>query len=211
MQRYFVKTPWLLKKIYPNYYWDVKGSDAVYLSFDDGPHPEITPWVLEQLRRFGAEASFFCIGKNVAAHPLVYAAVQEDGHAVGNHTYHHKNGWRTKDEDYIEDVRRAVPLIDSHLFRPPYGRIRQSQAKQIPSVLGKENARVIMWDVLSGDFDAGISPQDCFYNVANHIRPGSIIVFHDSEKAYKNLKYALPATLEFLEKNKMQSKKLEDF
>ncbi|MGZ8544496.1 MAG: polysaccharide deacetylase family protein [Flavisolibacter sp.] len=211
MQRYFVKTPWLVKKVFPSYYWDVKGSDAVYLSFDDGPHPEITPWVLEQLRKYQAKASFFCIGKNVAAHPDIFASLILDGHAVGNHTYNHLNGWQTKDEVYLEDVKSASAIIDSDLFRPPYGRIRQSQAKKIPAFMPKENARIIMWDVLSADFDAGISPQDCFYNVANHIEPGSIIVFHDSEKAFNNLKYALPATLEFLEKNNLECKKLGDF
>ncbi len=211
MRKYFVKTPWLLKKLYPGYVWDMRGSDSVYLSFDDGPHPEITPWVMEELRRFDMKASFFCIGKNVVLHPEVYDSLLEQGHAVGNHTYHHKNGWLTKDAEYLEDVRMTVPLVESSLFRPPYGRIRQSQARQIPAAMGKDNARIIMWDVLSGDFDAGISPQDCFYNVANHIRPGSIIVFHDSEKAFRNLKHALPATLEYLEKNKLRSEKLEVF
>ncbi len=211
MRKYLVKTPWLLKKLYPGYVWDISGSDAVYLSFDDGPHPEITPWVMEELRRFDMKASFFCIGKNVLQHPEVYDSILQQGHAVGNHTYQHKNGWLTKDAEYLEDVRKTVPLVDSILFRPPYGRIRQSQARQIPAAMGKENARIIMWDVLSGDFDAGISPQGCFYNVTNHIRPGSIIVFHDSEKAFPNLKYALPATLEYLEKNKLRSEKLEIF
>jgi peptidoglycan/xylan/chitin deacetylase (PgdA/CDA1 family) len=167
---------------------------VLYLSFDDGPHPEATPFVLEQLAHFNAKASFFCIGKNVQLYPNIYAALIEANHTVGNHTQNHMNGWKNNTENYIADIQEATKLIDSNLFRPPYGRISFSQIKALRSdpSLPQE---IIMWDVLSGDFDTTISGDQCAQNVIQHAGPGSIIVFHDSAKAMDRLRIALPQVL----------------
>ena len=198
MMFYFVKTPWLVKRIYHNYTWQVDTNEKeIYLTFDDGPHPEVTAFVLDQLKKYNARATFFCIGKNVSANPGLYDLIQSSGHSVGNHTQHHLNGWKTSDEKYLGDIKDASRLIKSSLFRPPYGRIRKSQANKIKEVMDRDDARVIMWDVLSGDFDQSLAKERCFENVTKKSRPGSIIVFHDSEKAYPRLAYALPLCLEF--------------
>ena len=196
---YFVKTPWLLKKMYPSYTWHVATKDKVlYLTFDDGPHETATPFVLDELQKYNAKATFFCIGKNVVNHPSIYRRIKEEGHAVGNHTQHHLNGWKTKDEVYINDIIEASQYIGSRLFRPPYGRIRKFQA----NVLQRQDNppdrlfSVIMWDVLSGDFDINLSPQQCLQNVTQHAESGSLIVFHDSTKAWSRMSYALPKVLE---------------
>ncbi len=210
MHRYFIKTPWLAKKFFPDYIWQLAADEkTVYLSFDDGPHPEITPWVLDLLKQYHAKASFFCIGDNVNKYPSVYQRIIDEGHAVGNHTYHHLNGWKTEPSSYIENIRQASQLIHSNLFRPPYGRIRSSQAKQIAVAMGQPDARVIMWDVLSGDFDQSYSGEQCLMNVVQNISAGSIIVFHDSEKAYKNLEYCLPKLLHYLQNEKYLMKRIE--
>jgi peptidoglycan/xylan/chitin deacetylase (PgdA/CDA1 family) len=194
---YFVKTPWLLKKMYPYGIWDIQGMQKkVYLSFDDGPHPDITPFVLEQLSRYNAKASFFCIGKNVMAHPAIFEMIVRKGHAVGNHTQNHLNGWKTPDEVYIDNIRQAQQYIPSNLFRPPYGRISKSQVlllrKEFPAI------EIIMWDVLSADFDTSINARKCTSNVVTNVKPGSIVVFHDSEKAFPRLQESLPEVLENL-------------
>src|SRR5688572_18498291 len=153
MHRYFIKTPRLVKKLFPNYIWSFPASaNEIYLTFDDGPHPTITPWVLKELKRFDAMATFFCIGKNVCQYPEIYQQILDEGHAVGNHTHHHLNGWKTEEKLYLEDIEEASKWIRSNLFRPPYGRIRSKQAQQITSALHSTNARIIMWDVLSADF-----------------------------------------------------------
>jgi len=196
---YFVKTPWWLKKFYSNYVWDIPGiSNEVYLTFDDGPHPECTAFILDQLKRVEAKATFFCIGKNVVEFPDLYERILLEGHSVGNHTQNHPNGWKTDDKTYLEDVAKAAKYIDSKLFRPPYGRITKFQASQIPTAMHRKDARIIMWDVLSGDFDPEASPQKCLERVTLKTRPGSIIVFHDSEKVYKKILEILPKTLDFL-------------
>ncbi len=195
--KYLVKSPWLLRKIYNNDVWSIRtDKQEVFLSFDDGPHPEITPLVLDILDRYNAKATFFCIGKNVKQYPEVYAQILQQGHSVGNHTYTHCNGWKTKDEEYLQDIRQAKQYIDSHLFRPPYGRITNFQRNQL--VLPAYKLKVIMWSVLSGDFDPGISDEKCVANVTLHAKAGSIIVFHDSEKAAEKMLYALPLVLEYL-------------
>jgi len=194
---YFVKTPWLLKKIYPYGIWDFPSTTkTVYLSFDDGPHPAITPFVLDQLDRYNAKASFFCIGKNVVAHKDIFEMIVRKGHRVGNHTQNHLNGWKTADEDYIANIQEAGQYINSNLFRPPYGRIKKSQAIAMQKKFA--GMKIIMWDVLSADFDTGIDAERCTRNVVQNVRPGSIVVFHDSEKAFPRLEHTLPAVLENL-------------
>lgn len=193
---YLVKTPGLVEKIlFPRYVWSVAGKEKViYLSFDDGPHPTITNFVLDQLKQFNAKASFFCIGKNVLAFPEIYKRIIYEGHSVGNHTHDHLNGWNVPDADYLKNITRASECIDSKIFRPPYGRITGFQAKHVMETL---HYHIVMWTVLSGDFDVRLAPESCYNNVIRATRPGSIVVFHDSEKARKRLTYALPKTLEY--------------
>jgi peptidoglycan/xylan/chitin deacetylase (PgdA/CDA1 family) len=199
--KYFVKTPWWVKKIYPSYYWDIKTRENVlYLSFDDGPHPKATPFVLDQLSKYNAKASFFCVGKNVESYPDLFNRIIDEGHCVGNHTYHHVNGWKTADDEYLKDISRAGEKIDSILFRPPYGRIKSFQAKHVPIAMKKPNAKIIMWDVLSGDFDESITGERCLQNVVLNAKRGSIVVFHDSEKALHLLQYSLPRVLDYYSK-----------
>jgi len=210
MHRFFIKTPWWAKKIFSSYLWKMPaGEKVVYLSFDDGPHPTITPWVLDELKKFNAAATFFCVGKNVVQFPEIYQQVLTERHAVGNHTYHHLNGWKTATDVYLNDVEKANAVIESSLFRPPYGRITSKQAKGLKNAMQTNHPKVVMWDVLSADFDASLSPQDCARNVLTHAEPGSIVVFHDSEKALKNLKYALPVVLENLGKAGFCFKKID--
>jgi peptidoglycan/xylan/chitin deacetylase (PgdA/CDA1 family) len=184
---YFFKTPFWLKFLYPKRTWDIKTSEKIiYLTFDDGPHPTITPFVLDLLKDYEARASFFCIGQNVERYPEVYKRILNEGHAVGNHTFHHKNGFRVPDEEYIADIIKAENVIRSDLFRPPYGRLRSSQAKKL------KGYRIIMWDLLSGDFDTALKKEKCLQVIQSKAGPGSIIVFHDSEKAWNKLEFALP-------------------
>jgi len=195
---YFVKTPGWLKKIYDSYTWSISVKDKIlYLTFDDGPHPEATPFVLKELKKHNILATFFCIGKNVVAYPDIYDQIIREGHSIGNHTYNHLNGWKTNNDDYLNDIALAANEIDSYLFRPPYGRITSFQAKQLKTVMKGKEPKVIMWDVLSGDFDTSCSPQQCLANVLFASVPGSIIVFHDSEKAFPRLEYALPRVLQY--------------
>ena len=208
--KYFVKTPWWLKKIYSSYLWSVDTKENVlYLTFDDGPHPEATPFVLDELKKYNAKATFFCIGKNVLAYPDIYRRILDEGHSVGNHTQHHLNGWKTKDDLYLADVIEASHYIDSALFRPPYGRITSFKAKNIHKALKKDRATIVMWDVLSGDFDISVSGRKCLENVVFNATKGSIIVFHDSEKAFPRVKFSLPETLIFFKEKGYFFKKLE--
>ncbi len=191
---YLVKTPWWLKRIYPGRIWDMGGkSKSIYLSFDDGPDPEVTPFVLDELARYGAKATFFCIGKNLKQHPELYRRILAEGHAVGNHSFDHLNGWKTNDDVYVENVLKAKEDIDSVLFRPPYGRMSRKQQKQ----LSEHGFKTVMWSILSGDFDAGISPEQCGNNVVRNAESGSIIVFHDSRKASEKMSYALSLVLKY--------------
>lgn len=192
---YLVKTPWWLRALYPSLVWRKRAAGKyIYLSFDDGPHETATPFVLDQLKKYNAKASFFCIGKNVAEHPAIYQRIIDEGHTIGNHTYNHLNGWKVKDEVYLDDVKQASTLIQSDLFRPPYGRIKRSQVQKLKKQ--NPNTDIIMWDVLSGDFDVDLTPEACLGYVLYHTRPGSIIVFHDSAKAFPRLQHALPKMLE---------------
>jgi peptidoglycan/xylan/chitin deacetylase (PgdA/CDA1 family) len=196
--RYFVKTPWWLKRIYSSYLWSVDTKKKIlYLSFDDGPHPQATPFVLNELKKYNALATFFCIGKNVLACPEIYRRILDEGHTVGNHTQNHLNGWKTDNKVYLLDIAEAASHIDSDLYRPPYGRITSFQAKHLRSAMGGRKAKIVMWDVLSGDFDTTITPERCMENVIFRSKPGSIVVFHDSEKSFSKIQYCLPKILDF--------------
>ena len=191
---FWVKTNYLVKRIFPNYIWDIPNhGNKVFLTFDDGPTPEITEWTLEQLKKYDAKATFFCIGNNIEKHPVIFQKIIQDNHAIGNHTFNHLKGWETANEEYIENVNKCAETI-CQLFRPPYGKIKPSQSR----ILRKLGYKIIMWDVLSRDFDKTITPEKCLDNVLKNVQSGSIIVFHDSKKAEQNLRYVLPKTLEFL-------------
>ena len=193
---YLVNTPWLLKKLYPKCTWQVETTEkVVYLTFDDGPQPVVTEFVLDTLKQYNAKATFFCIGKNVQQNKSLYERIISEGHQVGNHTYSHLNGWKTKDSEYLDDIYEAGKLIRSNLFRPPYGRASRFQLEQLSHK--RFNLKPVMWSVLSGDFDNDLQPKDCYLNVTRNSGRGSIIVFHDSAKAYGKLKEILPEILLF--------------
>ncbi len=195
---YPVKTPWLARMIWPSRLWRVDTEQKeLFLTFDDGPHPIATPFVLDTLQRFQAKATFFCIGKNVEAYPDIYRRILDEGHQVGNHTQNHLNGWKTADDVYLKDAAEAARHIDSPLFRPPYGRIRNFQARQIKHAIQRTNTRIVMWSILSGDFDITLTKEKCLDNVIRNSSAGDIVVFHDSEKAFQLLEYSLPRTLEY--------------
>jgi peptidoglycan/xylan/chitin deacetylase (PgdA/CDA1 family) len=198
---YFIKTPWWVKRIYTSYLWHVNTKEKIiYLSFDDGPHPTVTRFVLQQLKQFDALATFFCVGNNVVLHPDVYKEILDGGHSVGNHTQNHVNGWKVSNAAYMKDIAEAARHIDSNLFRPPYGKITYFQSKQLRAAMQGKKAQVVMWDVLSADFDEAVTPEQCLSNVVLKAGPGSIIVFHDSEKAFEKLSYALPKVLHHFSK-----------
>lgn len=188
---YLVKTPKFIQNLFPNFIWKVQDTEKVlYLTFDDGPIPEVTPWVLEQLKAYNAKATFFCVGENVEKNRTVYNQVKAQGHAVANHTYNHLNGWLEDNASYFVNIRKCAALVKSNLFRPPYGKLKRKQAQFL-----QRHYQIIMWDVLSGDFDPKITKEECLNNVLEHSNPGSIIVFHDSLKANDKLRYTLPKVL----------------
>lgn len=188
----------------PDLVWELEDKGCVYLTFDDGPTPGITEWILAQLARYDARATFFCLGKNVEMYPDLYRRIVEAGHKVGNHTYSHQKGWNMSLERYVEDVDFANQFIHSDLFRPPYARIKPSQARVL-----SQRYHLIMWDVLSRDYNRNLSPRACLRNVTRHVEGGSIVVFHDSLKSYKNMRYALPRTLEFLREKGLRCAPIE--
>ena len=193
---YFIKTPWWLPKLYGGLIWRMPTKEKVlYLTFDDGPHPEATPFVLEQLRKYEARATFFCIGKNVEVYPEIYRRILVEGHRVGNHTQDHLNGWKVDGRKYVGNIREAARRIDSDLFRPPYGRIGALQSRVLRSA--PFYYKIIMWDVLSADFDATLTGDQCARNVFQNGKAGSIVVFHDSEKAFERMSVALPVVLNY--------------
>jgi peptidoglycan/xylan/chitin deacetylase (PgdA/CDA1 family) len=197
MYHYFVHPPSWIRNLFPRRIWRINRTDrTIYLTFDDGPHPTITPFVLDLLKKYNAKASFFCIGQRVKEFPAIYERILQEGHRVGNHTYSHLNGWKTGIEEYEEDIRKASRYIETNLFRPPYGRMRTAQARRIGAAMQQNNARIVMWDILSGDFDTTLKGDDCFKICQRYLRPGSIIVLHDSEKAWDRLHDLLPMLLE---------------
>ena len=213
-----IKTPLVAKKMFPNYIWDISTTEKViYLTFDDGPTPEITHWTLDVLKAHNAKATFFCIGNNIEKHPEIFQKIVNEGHAIGNHTHNHIKGWKTKAKDYLKNIEDAQVIIKSqfqncdsepfdsaqdklspiakstNLFRPPYGQITPKQGKKLMAF----GYKIIMWDVLSFDWDKGVEQKNCLENVLTKTTDGSIIVFHDSVKAAKNMQYALPKVLKY--------------
>jgi len=247
---YFVKTPWWLKKFYPQLIWNkARTTKTIFLTFDDGPIPIVTPWVIKTLKSFNAKATFFCIGDNIQKHYAIFLQLKADGHAIGNHTYNHLKGWATADDVYVNNFNKCQTLTQTNLFRPPYGRIKRSQIREIQNLKFKiqnqesknskiknqklnqqlttnysplstnhslvptttnfplatnhlplPNQKIIMWDVLSGDFDIKLSPEICLKHVLKHTENGSIVVFHDSLKAWDRLEYVLPKALAYWQK-----------
>lgn len=217
-----ITTPKILRLFYPSFLWEMpKGEKKLYLTFDDGPHPTITPQVLEILKKFNAKATFFCIGNNVNKYKDTFELIKNEGHAVGNHTFNHERGWKTKTSDYISSVKEADALIKSPLFRPPHGRIKSSQIRLIKKLRNSKSQnlrsleikdksellkfessripefKIVAWTVISYDWDKSLSAEDCFNNVIKNADDGSIIVFHDSEKAVDNMIPALTKVLEY--------------
>jgi peptidoglycan/xylan/chitin deacetylase (PgdA/CDA1 family) len=202
LKLYLTKTPSLIQRIFSNYTWRFSlDKKEIYLTFDDGPTPEITQFVLKELKKYNAKATFFCIGKNIENHLEIFENILAERHAIGNHTQNHLNGFKTSTADYITNFLECdktlkllnVETLKPKLFRPPYGKIKKKQAKEIQ----KLGYKIVMWDVLSADFDTSISKEKCLNNVLKNTKNGSIIVFHDSVKASEKLKYVLPRVLEY--------------
>ncbi len=205
---YLATTPKWVKKLFRGRIWDIPTTEkAIYLTFDDGPNPSITPFILEELAKYDAKASFFCIGKNVKENPSVYDRILAEGHAVGNHSFNHLDGWKTGNDKYVVDILEARKYIDSDLFRPPYGHITRKQIKGLTKL--SRPFKIIMWSVLSGDFDINISPERCCTNVINNTKNGSLVVFHDSEKAKERMSYALPIVLKYFSERGYIFKKID--
>lgn len=194
---YAVKSPYILRKLLKRLIlWDIKTSDKeLFLTFDDGPIPEVTPKVLALLRKFNAEATFFMVGENIDKHPEIYQQVKDAGHAIGNHSYNHIKSWKSSNEEYYSNIQKASGLIEGKLFRPPHGQIKLKQLKEL-----SKKYNVVLWSVLSGDFDTNLSPEKCAKNVINNSKNGSIIVFHDSLKAESRMLFALEETLKHFTK-----------
>jgi peptidoglycan/xylan/chitin deacetylase (PgdA/CDA1 family) len=191
---FLAKSPGIIKKYYPRLIWDIPNDEnKIFLTFDDGPVPEITNWVLDVLKQYKIKSTFFLLGCNAVKHPDIYTRIINEEHAVGNHSYHHLSGWDSDDEAYFNNIKKANEFLNVILFRPPYGRIKKSQIAALV-----DDYKIIMWDVLSGDFDPKTTPEKCYNNVVKNTKSGSVIVFHDNLKAEENLKYALPRTIEYL-------------
>ena len=202
MKWYWIKTNRLIKQLFSGFVWDIPGDKTVYLTFDDGPVPQVTEWVLDVLERHQIKATFFCIGNNIQNNPNIFLKIVNGGHMVANHTFDHVNGWISGNSIYFENIEKCENAIGQHiaepakLFRPPYGKITPSQAGWVRN----RGYKIIMWDVLSADFDRSITPQQCLQHVIKNAANGSVIIFHDSIKAFPNLEYALPKAIEYLKK-----------
>lgn len=226
------KTPAIAKKMFPNYIWDIESEEKdIYLTFDDGPTEDVTDWVLDQLRAYNAKATFFCIGANVESNPEIFKKIIQEGHSIGNHTHNHLKGWKTTTENYLKNVETCEqilkstifnsnwpilnpstenhksPIADqqsliSKLFRPPYGKLKPKQGKQLIQL----GYKIIMWDILSFDWDQKLNAATCYQHIISKAENGSIIVFHDSKKASKNMKNILPKVLEYFSRKGFQFK-----
>lgn len=196
--------PKFIRRLMPSLIWEIKDPDGVFLTFDDGPTPGVTEWILNILDKYDAKATFFVLGKNVEMYPDLCRRILDRGHKIGNHTYSHQKGWNMSLERYVEDVDFANDLIGSELFRPPYAQITPSQVRML-----SQRYRLIMWNVLSRDYNRNLSPATCLQNVVKYLEPGAIVVFHDSDKAFKNLSYALPRTLQRIKELGLKCKVVE--
>lgn len=213
MKSYWVKTHRLIKTCFPGFVWDIPNNEKkIYLTFDDGPTPGITEWVLDLLDEHNVKATFFCIGNNIENNPDIFKKVTDGGHAIGNHTYNHLNGWKTDNDIYFKNIADTEKSIqgrhesfkENKFFRPPYGKIRSSQAAE----MRRRGYKIIMWDILSADFDKQITAEKCLQNVIQNTRSGSVIIFHDSIKAFPNLEYALPKAIVYLKEKGYRFDKL---
>lgn len=189
---YLTKTPNFIQNLFPNFVWRIPSERKVlYLTFDDGPVPEATPWILDVLKMYDAKATFFCVGENVKKYPEIFNRISIEGHDFGNHTYNHLSGWSSDNLPYFHNIRKCATEVKSNLFRPPYGRIKPKQAQFL-----QRHYQIVMWDVLSGDFDESLSAENCLQNILHSAKNGSIIVMHDSVKTIEKNKIILPKLLE---------------
>ncbi len=199
----------LIQNCFPHFIWRIPTNEKIiYLTFDDGPIPEVTPWVLEQLKNYQAKATFFCIGDNIRKHHHIFEKLLSDGHSVGNHTFHHLNGWKHNTDAYIANVKMCEEYLHGYsqkLFRPPYGRLTAQQSRILRE---QENYQIMMWNVLSGDFDQQLDEKRCLKKTIQYTKSGSIVIFHDSQKAKKNLYYTLPRYLEYFNEQGFRFEKL---
>ncbi len=200
-----VHLPDWITRIFPLAIWRIpSGEKVLYLTFDDGPIPNITPAILEILQNKGIKATFFCVGENVFKYPEIFKQIKDEGHSVGNHTFNHLQGIKCSTEKYFNNIEKANEYIGSNMFRPPHGWLRRAQYRKIA-----RHYKIVMWDVISCDYDSSLSPKKCYENVVNNIRDGSIITFHDSIKAEKNVLEALPAVIDKLTARGYEFRKLE--
>ena len=191
--KFLVRPPHILRRLFKQGIWRMsKTEKKIYLTFDDGPIPELTNWVLDTLNHYQIKATFFCVGENIIKHPEIFNRIKNEGHQIGNHSYNHIKGWKTSTKDYLNNVAQCQALTQTNLFRPPYGRITK---KQFEAIL--KTHQIILWDVLSYDYDKLTSPEKCLKQSIKYSRNGSVIVFHDNIKASTNIKYALPLYIEY--------------
>lgn len=197
-----IRLPLAIQKIFKGVTWQEQTSqNEVFVTFDDGPIPEVTPWVLDEAEKWNAKLTFFCVGENAYKHPDVLQEVIKRGHKIGNHTYNHLRGWKEKREDYFKNIQKAAEVLETNLFRPPHGQLYPSYIK----ALTQEGYKTVMWSILSCDYNRRLSGEKVFNNVKRYLAPGAVIVFHDSLKAEKNMKYAFPKTMELISSMNMKA------
>lgn len=193
-----------IREMFPDVVWRIDGDRGVYITFDDGPTPGVTEWILATLKRYNAKATFFVLGKNVELYPDLYEKIIADGHRVGNHTYSHQKGWRMSLERYLEDIDFASDKVQSNLFRPPYAQITPSQLRAV-----SKRYKIVMWSIISRDYNRNLTGEMCLRGVLPHISEGEIILFHDSEKSFSNMRYVLPRALERIEELGLKCKTID--
>lgn len=205
---YFIRTPFIVKKLFPNIIWEFPSNEnSIFLTFDDGPHPQNTHFILAQLDKYNAKATFFCLGENAEKHPELILEILDRGHAIGNHGYRHLNGWKISPIDFMENYKKGNEILEHisgseiKLFRPPYGKIKLSQISDLPSL-------IVLWSLMPGDFDVTISTEKCYNNAINNLCSGDIICLHDNEKALQHLYYCLPKWLEYIYNKGLKSNRI---